>query len=254
MIYSFVANHFQYRASIGPITLFTAWAAAAATRWRVHELLRIYLALALLGALAVLTWMNASSYIDAETLWVDTLVHNPQCWMAHNNLGVIRNKHGDEALRAAANAADPAEAQRLLEIGQEHFYRAYDHYVRAIELYPHDADVWHNLGIMHVRQKKYQEAIASFSRAIRLKPGSMLSLENLGLAYYLDADYSKALDVFERCLELQPDRARVHKSLGMTLAKLGRTDQALRHLQEALRLDPENTEARDLLESLETKR
>ena len=45
------------------------------------------LCLALLATLAGLTWRQSRMYADLETLYRTTIDRNPECWMAHNNLG-----------------------------------------------------------------------------------------------------------------------------------------------------------------------
>ncbi|PYJ70330.1 MAG: hypothetical protein DME75_09440, partial [Verrucomicrobia bacterium] len=39
--------------------------------------------------LAMLTWRQSAMYSDMEALWRTTLVRNPACWMAYNNLGLV---------------------------------------------------------------------------------------------------------------------------------------------------------------------
>ena len=78
MRYSFVADHFQYLAGVGLITLCAAGLA------RMPRIIPATLVV-LLGAL---TWQQAGIYRNLETLWRDTLAKNPDCWLAHNNLGV----------------------------------------------------------------------------------------------------------------------------------------------------------------------
>src|SRR5689334_22993860 len=87
MRFSFVADHFQYLASLGPIALLAAGATRLAARRA--PALRLGLAAALLLALAALTWLRLPAYRDAQTLWLDTLERNPSCWMARNNLGML---------------------------------------------------------------------------------------------------------------------------------------------------------------------
>jgi hypothetical protein len=51
-------------------------------------------ATALVAVLFVLTWRQSGLYRDVPTLYGDTLAKNPECWMAHNNLGAYLNASG----------------------------------------------------------------------------------------------------------------------------------------------------------------
>ncbi|HUL73738.1 MAG TPA: glycosyltransferase family 39 protein, partial [Vicinamibacterales bacterium] len=94
-VYSFVADHFQYLACLGPIALAAGGVATLAGRWRPALAAASPPPAALAGALAlalplgVLTWNQCRQYADAETLYRTTLARNPECWMAHVNLGKV---------------------------------------------------------------------------------------------------------------------------------------------------------------------
>ena len=86
--YSLVGDHFQYLASMGPLAL----AGAGLTRFADvvlsdKTMIQSRLAALLLLGLAMLSWQRAWVFESHETLWTDTLAHNPGSWMAHNNLG-----------------------------------------------------------------------------------------------------------------------------------------------------------------------
>ena len=88
--WSFVADHYQYVASIGMITLVVSAGttiAQRAGRWG-HDL-GTCAAAAVLLVLGVSTWRQVHVYQDQETLWRDTLTKNPDSWVAHCNLGVV---------------------------------------------------------------------------------------------------------------------------------------------------------------------
>jgi hypothetical protein len=88
MRYSFVADHFQYLAMIGPVVLFSASAASLAERWpRAPRRVAQGAALVLLVALALVARERSRVYVSEEILWRDTIVRNPSAWMAWNNLG-----------------------------------------------------------------------------------------------------------------------------------------------------------------------
>ena len=86
--YSFVADHFQYLASLGFIAMFAAAVTMLLQRWRLWSgatALAVILVLAV--TLGVRTWQQSQNYADAVTLYTATLAGNPNSWMAHNNWG-----------------------------------------------------------------------------------------------------------------------------------------------------------------------
>ena len=99
MLYSFVADHYQYAAMIVPCLVcpaqrqrcFSGWTAAGlATCWgrRCWSVGVSYLA------------AERRIYADQETLYRARIKENPDCWLAYNNLGfalALRGK-GDEAI------------------------------------------------------------------------------------------------------------------------------------------------------------
>ena len=115
--YSFVADHFQYLASIPIIALFSAGMATLARRWRLNGGLAGGAALLALAApLGVLTWAQSHQYVDAATLYRVTISANPSCWLAHNNLGILLQRLGrlneaaaeyEAAMRIEPNAFEP---------------------------------------------------------------------------------------------------------------------------------------------------
>src|SRR5258706_114250 len=100
--FSYVADHFQYLAGLGVIVPIAAGLTLAAARQSgaARSLVRAG-CVALVGILGVLTWRQSASYRDAETLYRDTISRNPECWMAHVNLGteLADQKRLPEAIR-----------------------------------------------------------------------------------------------------------------------------------------------------------
>lgn len=86
--YSFVADHFQYLASLGVIALAAALMATGLSRLGVSSTsLRLAVYSTVLLVLAGLSWGQAHIYKDLETLYRDTIARNPGANMAYLNLG-----------------------------------------------------------------------------------------------------------------------------------------------------------------------
>src|SRR5439155_13911158 len=93
--FTFVADHYQYLASIGPIALASAGLVTLSRSSKNLHWLVIASGGAVLITLSFLTWRQSAMYRDLETLWRTTIAKNPGCWMAYNNLGVVQFEKGD---------------------------------------------------------------------------------------------------------------------------------------------------------------
>jgi tetratricopeptide (TPR) repeat protein len=213
--YSFVADHFQYLASVGLIAL------AASTGTILYQRagpwgrsLGVFGAVIALLALGVSTWKRIRVYRNLETLWQDTVTRNPSAYMAHNNLGV-----------ALFQAGKVQEA-----IGQ---------FEQATRLRPGDAEAYINLGNVLLREGEVQGAIGQYEHALRLNPNFAAAHTGLGLALERTGKVSEAVWQYEQALPLKPDDAETHNYLGLALKKMGRVSEAAGQYEEALRINPE---------------
>jgi len=189
MRYSFVADHFQYLASIGPIALLVA--AATVTMERVLPAARRPLGGVVLASLGVLVWHQAGVYATPETLWRDTLAKTPSAWMAHNNLGLLLQNEGrlDEAAEhfREATRIRPAYPEALYNLGnalaaEGRLAEAEEQYERALALDDRFAVVHNNLGNVLVMQGRVDEGKQHFRRALALNPSYADAQRNLAVA------------------------------------------------------------------------
>lgn len=204
MRYSFVADHFQYLASVGIIVL-----VVAAGRACLHRLgpaggvAAPVAAAAVLLVLGVLTWRQAGIYKDLPTLWRDTIAKNPGSWMAHTNLGVTLFREGKY---------DEARA----------------HYAEAAQLKPDDPLIHFYLGEVLTVQGRPGEAIAHFSQALRLRPNYPEARTFLGVALAQDGKPGEALSYLLEAVGAEPNNPQPIYNLAMAYSHLGRMDEAVR--------------------------
>ncbi len=248
--YSFVADHFQYLASLSIIALFSAGMAHLAWRWKLHPkaAAATFLALGLLPG--ILTWSQSRQYSDAETLYRATLGRNPACWLAHVNLGILElngspdeaETHFKEALRLKP---DLAEAHINLGILAAHgnIQAAEEQLREALRLKPDSAEARNNLGFVLQRAGRFDEAEAQLEEALRLNPEYADAHYNLGNALLGRNRFEEAVVQYEKALKLVGDSAEAHNGLGYALQHLGRLDEAAKCFQEALRLRPDYPDA-----------
>jgi tetratricopeptide (TPR) repeat protein len=176
-VFSFVADHFQYVASLGPIVAIAA--AAALLARSVPTRIAVAAGALLLATLGVLTWQQCQRYRDPETLYITTLAGNPGCFLCLNNLGMIALQDGrvDEAATrfgaAVQLAPESAEAQSNLAnllVQRGAIAEGIDHYQLALRSAPRNVITRTNLGIALVRAGRLTEGAAQFQEALRIMP------------------------------------------------------------------------------------
>jgi tetratricopeptide (TPR) repeat protein len=113
--YSWVADHFQYLASMGPVSLVICGAGRLAARARIPRTWQVIAAVILLALVACGTRSRIPVFRSLITLWTDTAEKNPSSWIANNNLGLALVQEGrhaearawfDRALECAEFPAD----------------------------------------------------------------------------------------------------------------------------------------------------
>jgi tetratricopeptide (TPR) repeat protein len=257
--YSFVADHYQYIASIGLIALLAATLSKLASQCRASWHLEVASAALLFLLLGGLTSHQTKIYHSVETLWTDTLAKNPDSWLAHNNLGVELLGKGqlDDAMihfqKTLAIKPDHAEAQNNLGnvfFGKGQMDEAVAHYQKALEIKPDYASAHNNLGNVFLGRGELNQSIAHYLKAIEIRPNLAEAHNNLGLVYREQGKIEEAIRRYQRALALRPDYAEAHYNLAKALLQLGRRDEARAHLTEALRIKPDYSEAKRELEML----
>jgi tetratricopeptide (TPR) repeat protein len=251
--YSFVADHFQYLASVGLIAVVASGGEMVCDRaGRLGRPMGAVAGPVILLSLAALTWGQARIYHDPETLWRDTLTKNPQCWMAHNNLGATLASLGRvrEAMEHYEQSLlinpENAEAQSNLAsalMRQGRWQEAIEHYEQALRIQPDDTEAHNNLGSAFLKTGRIEKAVEHYQQALRLKPDYAEAHNNLGSAFLKAGRVEKAIEHYRQAQRLKPDDAEPDFNWGLALQKLGRTPEAIEHYEQALRIQPDYVDA-----------
>lgn len=258
--FSFVADHFQYHASLALCALAGAAAARlhAALDGRVAQRLAVALGIALALAAGLLTYRQVRVYASEETLWTDTLRKNPGAWMAHTNLGAWLDRQGrhEEAL------SHHLEAVRLRpDLGGSHnnlgaaleragrLEEAMRAYGQALSIEPANADFGRNLANLLARMERWPQAEACFREVLRLRPGDGDARNNLAGILLRLGRSAEAVDHLRELVRREPERAAAWVNLGQALRARDSMDEAAAAFRRALALDPELSAARDGLEA-----
>jgi len=215
MRFSYVADHFQYLASLGPIVLVTALAARSLSlAWFAAPVT------AVAALLAFLTYQQTFLYRDRETLWRDTIAKNPRASIARINLATELQKQGRWA-----------EAQ-------ENYLRALDD-PDCLDR----ADVWRNLALNASAHGDRSGAIAFLEKAVTERPGFARALVNLGELYRVAGRMPEAVAAFERAVAADPNDPVARIDLGSARIDTDRLDDAVEQLRAAIALQPDAPEA-----------
>jgi protein O-mannosyl-transferase len=245
--YTFVADHYQYLACIGPIALMTAGIVSLSDKFAQYRTIIVSAALLGVATLAMLTWRQASMYADVETLWRTTLARNPECWMAETNLGLVFFEKGklDEAIAHYRSALqmqpDWWDAEYNLGtalFGKGQVDEAILHSEKAVVMRPTDPDAQVSLGNILLQKGRVAEAIAHYQEAIRIRPDYFLARYGLGRALLEKGELDSAIQVCRSALLLRPLDVDCHTTLAIALEEKGNPAEAIRHYQKALQLAP----------------
>jgi protein O-mannosyl-transferase len=221
--YSFVADHFQYLASLGPFALVAAGIVLGLGHLGEAKRFLVPIAAAvLLTILGVLTWRQCGIYVNLDTLWRTTAAENPNALIAHNNLGYLLLHQGE-------TDAAIAEFQKGLEID------------------PNDAISYDNLGGAMLREGLTNDAVADFHKALQLQPDYALADNNLGHVFLQQGDVDTAISYFQKALKSDPNLALATYNLANAFYEKGQLDSAVQYWQRTVEIQPDSIIARNNL-------
>jgi tetratricopeptide (TPR) repeat protein len=212
--YTFVADHYQYLACIGPIALVSAGLVKLTSLVGYGPRFLSALGILIFGALGLLTWRQSASYRDSETLWRTTIARNPGCWMAENNLG-----------------------SELLERGN--IDGAIAHFEKSLRLKFDHPETHNNLTYALLRKGDPDAAIAEARVALNFQPNNTDIHVVLGMALMTKALLDEAIAQFSKALEIRPNYSNAHYNLAVALAEKGETVDAIAHYEKAIEAQPD---------------
>ena len=252
--FSFVADHFQYLASLFFIALFVGLGRGLYKRFcpqGFKSLLfpgaRILLTSVVLLLLGYLTYAQAHMYEDVEGLWKTTIRRNPGARIAWNNLGMAYFVKGnlEQAIRVYSEAIELNPKHAKFYYGRASAYLVKADYNRAIrdsdkaiEFNPRYAKAYSNRGLAYHGKGDLEQAIRDYNQAIQLNPKDGKAYYNRGRAYSDRRDYNRAIRDLDKAVELDPKNAYAHYNRGLAYQGNGQYHQAIRDFDKALELNP----------------
>lgn len=232
--YTFVADHYQYLACIGPIALVSAGLVTLSNSMTYGPRFLFAFGILVLGTLGLLTWRQSASYRDSETLWRTTIDRNSSCWMAETNLGSELSERGDvdgaiahleKSLRLKFDALETHNSLTYALFRKGDADAAVAEAQVALNFDPNNAETHAVLGMALMTKGLLDQAIAQLSKAVEMLPN------------YSQPHYSKAVETLS-------NYSHAHYNLALALAEKGETVAAIGHYEKAIEAEP------DLLEAL----
>ena len=250
--YTFVADHYQYLACIAPIALFSAGTARLAGVFTRARPFILSAAAGVAAALWALTWRQSAMYGDIEALWRTTLRKNPDCWMAHNNLGIVLFQKGqiDEAVshyRTTLNLqpdfwdADYNLGTALLKKGE--IDEAIAYCTRAVTIAPNDPDAQVALGNSLAQKERVDDAIAHYKKALAIRPDYFIAHYALGHIFLEKGEIDAAVFHSRAAVSIQPQNTDAHTNLAVAFDEKGQIAEAIKQYEQALEISPQSVAA-----------
>ncbi len=253
-VFSFVADHFQYLASLGIIGLA---ASLCNNKWRTGA------AIVAVGIFGTLTWLDSARYRNAETLYQTTIAQNPNCWMCYNNLGVVffgqdrmaeAKQKFEEALRIRPDYPESLDnvGIALINLGQHE--EAMPYLQKALQSMSDYGEGNLRFGAALLKMNRVDDAMVKIREGARLKPNYAEAHALLGAALQRAGRLTEAKSELEEAIHLKPDSPSSHREFADVMSALGQSDQAIFQLEMALRIDPKYGDAHQTIAKIYSDR
>jgi len=187
------ADRYTYLPAIG-IVIAVVWTVRNLTAaWQSRSFILAPIAVAVVFALAVLSYAQTKHWHDTESLWTYTLNISPDNDVAHAGLAGIQLERGD------------------LEI-------AISHYRRALELRDGNSAAHYGLALALAHQRKFDEAIAHWEKSLEIQPDNNAARNYLGTAYASIGHDREAVAQWEQTLAYDPENGDAANNSAWLLA------------------------------------
>lgn len=226
MLYTFVADHYQYLACIPLIVL------AAAGLWRLSDLAGkraplVYggCSAVILLSLGVLTYAQSENYKSSAVLWGHALAYNPNSGEVNMGYGeglrVIGDRFHNKMLHEQslhylrkANRLLPDnlyihEALALAYQDLAHYRMARWYWLRVLDRSPEYISAWRHLAWCLERLHHYNLAIKAYRHVVHLDPEDLGSSLELAGLYLLKGNKILAERAYQHVVNMSPAFAKI---------------------------------------------
>jgi len=273
MIFSYVADHFQYIASLHAIVLLVGLMAflfdrfARRCNWQLGAGGKAVVLYASLGVVSLFFgWKimeHGKAFANLETLWTDVVTKNDRSWAAHNNLGMVYQKQGkiekasDEFKKAIE--INPEYLLAHQNLGLYYYYSdqgssAIQEFKKTIDIDPDHADAYNNLGLVYLNLDQIDKAQDYFLTAIAKKPKMIQAHYNLAECYIVKEQYDKSIDELLVSINFHPQYYEAMNRVAQVYEMVGREDLAVYWYKRAVSVKGDYSPAHNNLGNILARR
>jgi len=116
-----------------------------------------------------------------------------------------------------------------------------------INRFPDEALLFNLRGACYEAIHKFDQSIESFSKAVEIHPHYAEAFYNLGVVQKKAGRPDDAINSYQRAIGINSHNANAHNNLGNLLTQKGRIKESIEHLNLALKLNPKFAEAHNNL-------
>lgn len=247
MRYSYVADHFQYLASIGIIALVIVLIRNSLLKLKLKKFQYVLMPLLVL-ILIYVGRLEGKKYHNLETLWNDTIIKNNDCWMAYNNLGTLKIKQKKyaearnyfaEVLKRKSDMAIAFNNLGMTWMYEGNLVYAKDYFAKAIEKDAQYTEAYNNLGVALGKEQRFSEAIIKYQQALKIDPEYVMAHYNLGNILSRSNRFAEAEKHYRKVIEIRPDFVMAYYYYGLSQLTQRRFQEARQNLALAFGLKPD---------------
>ncbi|MCJ7581710.1 MAG: protein kinase [Candidatus Aminicenantes bacterium] len=165
--------------------------------------------------------------------------------ISYSNLGLLPIR--DEYIKRAMELKErlPDRDRYLIEgdyfrSSERTYDRAIPAYKKALELYPDDTTINHNLALLYYDLEEWEKAILYYERAVKAKTAFAPTFRQLAEAYRAVGQSDKAEAVLESGLEYIGNKSDIYLALADHFLLTGKEERALAAVEESLLANPAN--------------
>jgi len=133
----------------------------------------------------------------------------------------------------AGMTADVQEKNELLDTAERYFQQ-------AVDLSPHAAHLYDELGSVYQAQQNYDAAVEEYEKALQLDALYAPPYEHIGEVYIVQGQMDRSEEALKKAIEVDPKLVGAHSSLAYVYHQQGRLREAINENLKVIDLAPDD--------------